>query len=260
MLFFIGCFDIIETFELSKNGIVRTVTRFSVVNDEKLGTNKSNEISNIQQNFKLKKSQTLTEFSFRNEFYSGFQISFSSPISDLIHFASQSKYFIFHPYPAGTNQYVFMFQNANDTFKTESEKDQMGMAMLAPYKYRLLFEGEYIPKKAKLVFLRDNKEFEIKVQPFGKGVILEFPVVFLISNSLLIVSSEKVLNEKPIKSFITQSRKETSDIKKSKELAKQKQEKEQREEEKKRLEEEKKNPIPEKVEEGNEEEVEENKE
>ena len=194
-LFFVGCFDIIETFELSTSGIVKTVTRFSIMSDEKLGTNKSNDVSDLSKNFKLKKSQTLTEFSFKDDFYSGFQVSFSSPIADLISFSNLSRYFIFHPYTAGKNQYVFAFKNNNESFKTDSEEDKMGLAMLAPYKYRLFFNGEYLPKKAKLFFLRDNKDLDIKIQPFGKGVIMEFPIIFLLSSSVLLVSSDKVLNE-----------------------------------------------------------------
>lgn len=246
MLFFIGCFDIIETFELSKDGIVKTVTRFSIMSDEKLGTKKNMDISDLRKNFKLKKSQTLTEFSFNDDFYSGFQVSFSSPVSDLISFSNLSRYFIFHPYTAGSNQFVFAFKNNNESFKTDSEEDKMGLAMLAPYKYRLFFNGEYLPKKAKLFSLSNNKDFEIKIQRFGKGVILEFPIIFLLGNSVLLVSSDKVLNENPIKGFIAQSRKEASDLKKSKELTKKKKEKE---EEKNSLDEGKKNPDPEKAEE-----------
>ncbi len=220
----VGCLDIFQTIEIGKDNVLTSFIRLKAyIAEEKMQlTQKDRKLSFADYPDLVVKSDIITK-----ENYQGVDIRYSIPLSKLKSniSANLKKEILQPPYLDKNGQLVFVFipdqKNIEDSKKGQDQK--MAEGILGMFSYKMYFPSEWKPKSAVLRTLETNQEIKIEVIPTGTGVLLDFPMRYVVSGSILTIAKTEKVDSKLASDYINTFLKE-------KEIARKKEEEERKKE------------------------------
>ncbi|WP_208731043.1 hypothetical protein [Leptospira bouyouniensis] len=177
-------------------------------------------------------------------------ILYSIPLAKLKSGLAESKKEILQPPFIDKNgQLIFVFMpDKNKVEKGKTKQDEeMTEKILGMFSYKIYFPSEWKPKSGNIRLVNSNQSMSIEIISTGNGVLIDFPMRYVIAGSILTLSKtenvdSKVANdyiEKMIKEKEVARKKEEEERKKQNEIERKKQEEYEREEAKRKEEEKK---------------------
>lgn len=221
-----NCFDIIQYIKFNKDGSAKFSFRLTIYKSNELGSSKTPDTGEVGKMFSGTEENPIKVTSISNDFYTGVEAKGKIPKEA---FPTEQKVVSeqsFLPIIDGDNQIVFVYYKATEEKKTSSESEEMAMAFLGSSKFRIFFEGEFVPKKGNLKSISNGKSFTVDPIPFGNGVLVEFPVVYAMSGGILTLSKATTINTTVADSILKQIAKNKEALNQAEEKKKQKEKKE----------------------------------
>ncbi len=115
------------------------------------------------------------------------------------------------PFIDKAGQYIYVFNNENSAAEISSDdwSGVMAQAMMAPYKYRILFGGAKKPVKCTLISENSAEKLNIPVTELGSNKYTDFPLLQLFSGiNIVIYSFDNNVNVKEATFLLEKLKKE----------------------------------------------------
>lgn len=218
-----GCLDIFQTIEIGKDNVLTSFMRLKIyIKEEKQNFVPRDKTLSLKDYPGVKIQSKVIS----NDNYQGMDISYSIPVSKLKSNISSLTQEIYQPPIIDKNgQLIFVFSTDKKNLENakKGEDDRMAEGILGMFSYKMYFPSDWKPKSAVIRIFDSNQSISLDVIPAGNGVLVDFPMRYVIAGSILTLSKTEKIDTSLAKESIDKNIKE-------KELARKKEEEERKKE------------------------------